>query len=301
MLHLPDLSRLLNDPIYHNLHWPPMLMKFPSDIPNFKGKPNKDPSDHVTTFHLWCSSNSLRDEPIQLCLFQRTLIGSATKWYIELDHSRYSNFGELEMVFLNHFQLPMRYDADTKLLVNFEKTKADHIFDHIREWQHWKSLIKVPVPLAFLLEWFLKSLVPHLSKDVATSGVFLDEEAIMRYQQLELIYSQFGLIYEFFPYVPRSILDKTRHKFGPHADDIVGSAQENPTDPLLNQLQQFLIQQTMASPTPSSTAPPAHMSDVHNVQSMNPKANWCRSITREIVKKSQRQGQLELHQHTFWI
>jgi hypothetical protein len=61
-----------------------------------------------------------------------------------------------------------------------------------------KSLIKVPVPPAFLLEWFLKSLVPQLSKDVATSGVFSEEEAIMRAQQLELIYSQSGLLYEFF-------------------------------------------------------------------------------------------------------
>jgi hypothetical protein len=53
------------------------------------------------------------------------------KWYIELDHSKYSTFGELAMVFLNHFQLPMRYDVSTELLANFEKTKADHISDHI--------------------------------------------------------------------------------------------------------------------------------------------------------------------------
>jgi hypothetical protein len=56
----------------------------------------------------------------------------------------------------------------------------------------------VPVPPAFLLEWFLKSLVPQLSKDVATSGVFSEEDAIMRAQQLELIYSQSGLLYEIF-------------------------------------------------------------------------------------------------------
>jgi hypothetical protein len=94
----------------------------------------------------------------------------------------------------------------------------------------------------------------------------------MRYQQLELIYSHFGLIYEFFPYVPQSILDKTRHKYGPHDDGIVGSAQENPTDPLSNQLQQLSIKQIAANPTPSSAAPPAQTSNVHNVQSTNPKA-----------------------------
>jgi hypothetical protein len=65
-LHLPDLTRLLNDPICHDPSWPPMPTKLPSDIPKFEAKPNEDPGDHVTTFHLWCSSNSLRDDSIQL-------------------------------------------------------------------------------------------------------------------------------------------------------------------------------------------------------------------------------------------
>jgi hypothetical protein len=113
-LHFPELSRLLNDLICHDLRWPPMPTKLPSDIPKFKGKPNEDPGDHVTTFHLWCSSNSLREVSIQLHLFQCTLIESAAKWYIKLNRSRYSTFGELVIVFLNHFQLPMRYDVGTK-------------------------------------------------------------------------------------------------------------------------------------------------------------------------------------------
>ena len=78
-LHLPYLTRLLNDPICHDPRWPPMSTKFPLDIPKFKAKPNEDPGDHVTTFHLWCSYNSLKDDSVQLRLFQRTLIGSAMK------------------------------------------------------------------------------------------------------------------------------------------------------------------------------------------------------------------------------
>jgi hypothetical protein len=149
-----------------------MPTKFPLDIPKFEAKPNEDPSDHVTTFDLWCSSNSLRDDSIHLRLFQCTLIGGTMKWYIELDRSRYSSFGELAMDFLNHFQLPVRCSADIELLANFEQTKVHHISYHIREWRCRKSLIKVPVPPTFLLEWFLKTLVPEKSKYVATSGVF---------------------------------------------------------------------------------------------------------------------------------
>jgi hypothetical protein len=88
----------------------------------------------------------------------------------------------------------------------------------------------------------------------------------MRAQQLELIYSQSILLYDIFPDTPRSILDKAKQKSGPHADGIVGSTQENSTDQLSNQLQQLLIQQTMASQTSGSTVPPTQMSDVHSVQ-----------------------------------
>jgi len=116
------------------------------------------------------------------------------KWYIDLDHSSYSYFNDLEMVFLNHFQLPMRYDVDTELLSNFEKTEADHISDHIQEWPRRKRLINVKVPPAFFLEWFLKSLVPCVSKDITNFRVFLKEEAIMRDQQLEMIYSQSSML-----------------------------------------------------------------------------------------------------------
>jgi hypothetical protein len=70
-LHLLDLTRLLNDPICHDPRWPPMPTKLPSDIPKFEAKPNKDPGDHVTTFHLWCSSNSLKDDSVQLQMQMR--------------------------------------------------------------------------------------------------------------------------------------------------------------------------------------------------------------------------------------
>jgi hypothetical protein len=57
-------------------------------------------------------------------------------------------------------------------LANFEKDDAMHIYDHIQEWRRRKRLIMATVPPYFLLEWFLKYLLPYISKDVATSGVF---------------------------------------------------------------------------------------------------------------------------------
>jgi hypothetical protein len=102
--------------------------------------------------------------------------------------------------------------------------------------------------------------------------VFSKEDAIMRAQQLEIIYSQSGLLYEILPDAPHSILDKTKQRAGPHADGIVGSSHTNPIEQLTNQLQQLSIQHTTASQTTIFTAPPTQTSDVHTVQSTNPKA-----------------------------
>jgi hypothetical protein len=68
-LDLPDLSRILNDHILHSSQWPAIPTKLPSDILKFDGKPGEDPNNHVMTFHLWCSSNSLMDDSIRLRLF----------------------------------------------------------------------------------------------------------------------------------------------------------------------------------------------------------------------------------------
>ena len=102
-LNLPDLSGLTNDPVAHDSAWPAIPTKLPSDIPKFKGKLREDLSEHVTTFHQWCSSNSLHQDSIRLRLFQHTLTGSAVKWYIELHRGAFALFDGLAMTFLNHF------------------------------------------------------------------------------------------------------------------------------------------------------------------------------------------------------
>ena len=82
-------------------------------------------------------------------------------------------FGDLTMVLLDNFQLPIRYNVDTKLLANFEQDNATHISNHIREWRRHNILIKATFLQEFLLEWFLKYFLPYInSKDVSTSGVF---------------------------------------------------------------------------------------------------------------------------------
>ena len=146
-------------------------------------------------------------------------------------------FNDLAMTFLNHFQLLVSYDVGTKLLSTFWQDKSTHISNHIQEWCRRKRLIKSFIPLEFLLEWFLKLLLPYIAKDVSTSGVQNEEKVIFRAQELDLIYAQSDLLYKIIPNAPRSSFDP-KVKPGPHADGIVGCAS---VDSVTKQVSQLLL------------------------------------------------------------
>jgi hypothetical protein len=129
------LSQLTNDPISHSPICTIIPAKIPFDIPKFDENLGEDPNNHVMTFHLWCSSNSLMDDSIRLHLFQRTLIGSTAKWYIELQCASFHDFNSLAMCFFMHFQLPIHYEMGIELLTSLHQTNSVHIFDHIHEWR----------------------------------------------------------------------------------------------------------------------------------------------------------------------
>jgi hypothetical protein len=98
---------LKNDTILHSPFWPVIPAKLPSDILKFDDKPGEDPNNHIMTFHLWFSSNSLMDDSIWLRLFQHTPMGTMTKWYIELQRRTFQDFNSLSMAFLTQFELPI--------------------------------------------------------------------------------------------------------------------------------------------------------------------------------------------------
>ena len=145
--------------------------KLPLDIPKFNGNPGEDLSTHVMTYHLWCSSNSLNHDSVWLRLFQRTLTNLTVKWYIELPRTSFHNFTALATVFLTHFQFPIRYETGTELLTNFKHINATHISDHIHEWRRHRRMVKTFVSDKILAEWFIKSLLPSITEDVAKGSV----------------------------------------------------------------------------------------------------------------------------------
>jgi subtilase family serine protease len=123
-------------------------------------------------------------------------------------------------------------------------------------------LIKSYIPLEFLLEWFLNSLLPYILKDVSTSRVTSEEEAIFK-AQLDLIYSQFGMIYEIIFYAPWSKYDPRKNPES-HADGIIGSTNSKTADLVTNQLKDLSLNQYAIGQAMTSFAP-TELENVHFV------------------------------------
>ena len=103
------------------------------------------------------------DDSIHLRLFQRTLTGTAAKWYIELPTNFFTDYGTLAMAFLTHFQLPIRYETGTELLTSLRQNTSTHISDHVHEWRRRRRLIRAKIPDQLLADWFTKSLLPTIA------------------------------------------------------------------------------------------------------------------------------------------
>jgi galactose-1-phosphate uridylyltransferase len=101
----------------------------------------------------------------------------------------------LVRAFLSFFQQLVRHDTRLEILLDFKQTTAIHINDHIHEWHQRRILCKEETTKEHLLDWFLKSFVSIIPKDVASTFPQLEEEEINKAQQFYLIYSQSSYLY----------------------------------------------------------------------------------------------------------
>jgi hypothetical protein len=168
-LNIPYLTKLMNDPILHDPTWPNMPTKLPSDIPKFEGKLGENPPNHVMTFHLWCSSNNIMYDSIRLRLFQRTLIVPSAKWYVDKKSGCHVTFELLAKAFLSFVQLPVHHDTSLEFIFEFKQYNSTHISNHIHEWRWRRILCKAETTKEQHIDWFLKSLVSVIAKDVSST------------------------------------------------------------------------------------------------------------------------------------
>ena len=106
-------------------------------------------------------------------------------------------------MFLQYFQLLVRYDEGVEILLSFRQNTATHITDHIHEWRWRRSLCKIQLDYKIFLDWILKTFLLPITKDVTSEHPQSEEEAILKAQQFDLIYAQSGYLYTVIPDAPR--------------------------------------------------------------------------------------------------
>jgi len=220
------------------------------------------------TYHLWCASNTISDDSIRLRLFQCTLIGLAVNWYIELPRASFYNFSQLATSFLTHFQLPVRYDNGTELLTSLKQSTSTYIFDHIHEWQRRQRLVKVFIPDEILVEWFVKSLLPKITEDVAKAEVVTEEQVIAQAQYLDLVYTQSGKLHEKIPDLPKGNQIAAAPSGSHAADGMIGSVNTKSKKKSSNNSSPIIT--LPDSPTGDSSAELS--ADIHVVESSTTKS-----------------------------
>jgi len=77
-----------------------------------------------------------------------------------------------------------------------------HISDHIHEWKRHHTICKIKLDDSFLLDWFLKTLLPPITKDSTSTMSAIEVKAITKAQQYDLIYSQSSYLYIILPNAP---------------------------------------------------------------------------------------------------
>ena len=63
--------------------------------------------------------------------------------------------------------------------------------------------MKFFIPNQILAEWFIKSLLPKITEDVAKGGVVTEEQVISQAYYLDLVYTQLGTMYDKILDLPR--------------------------------------------------------------------------------------------------
>jgi hypothetical protein len=147
-------------------------------------------------------------------------------------------------------------------------------------------LIKAVILDQLLVEWFTKSLLPQIARDVAMGSVVTEEEAITRAQYLDLVYSQSSTLYELIPNATRATNDPSKPSNASHADGVIGSVKTQSTTQSIGTTQRPASTVSPSSTAPSSTPTQTQVSDVNVVQSTPSQQLGGKNKARNKTKKN---------------
>ena len=151
------------------------------------------------------------------------------------------------------------------MLISLCQSTSTHISDHIHQWRRCRNLIKAQIPNQFLMDWFVKSLLPPIARDVAMGGVTTKEQAIPCAQYLDLVY--YGVLYDIIKDSPQPSIDHNQYTSSTHAHGVVSSLNSRSQSQLDRSVQKASQSSKSKGATTTSSSSLAATLDVNDVQS----------------------------------
>jgi len=109
------------------------------------------------------------------------------------------------------------------ILTSLQRSTSMHISDLIHEWMQQRKLILDAILDQLLAKWFMKSLLPTISHDITMGGVVSKEKTIGCVQYLDLVYSQYGTLYDLILNAPRMSTNPSKPSSDAHSNGFIFS------------------------------------------------------------------------------
>ena len=184
--------------------------------------------------------------------------------------------------------MPDRYKNGTELLTSLKQSSSTDISDHIHEWRRRRRLVKVYILDQIWAEWFVKSLLPKITEDVAKASIVTEEQVIVQAQYLDLVYTQSGTLHEKILNLPKTTAPSRSHV----ADGMIGSVSikskkksSKNSSPIITLLDSPTGDSSVEIPT-----------NIHVVESSTPNQNpVVKGKGKRKINKTQKRNQIKLN------
>ena len=147
-----------------------------------------------------------------------------------------------------------------------------------------------PIPDQLLANWFTKSLIPPIARDVAMGGVVTYEKAISHAEYLDLVHSHSGTLYDLSPHAPRPTTDPSRPVAEPPTDGILASVQTQTMEKSSKKQNQTTTPSNQPAPSAKNAPSPVAFVEVNAIQSTESSSRKKKGKNKSKKPNNQQEG-----------
>ncbi|XP_050909209.1 uncharacterized protein LOC127122980 [Lathyrus oleraceus] len=105
-------------------------------------------------------ASHVEDDKLMIHLFQDSLKGAPSKWYLSLGQSHIRRFQDLSDAFIKHYKYNMDMAPDIREFLNMSKKDNESFKEYAQCWREMASQVEPPLVEKELADWFMDTVQP---------------------------------------------------------------------------------------------------------------------------------------------